>query len=273
MNNLPVITWDDIFDARESANELLPGEARKSESALRRLRTLFGESLMDCSPILLQILFNQAPWTYRWITWLDEALARLAHAEGYSAVLNRLSHPDAFDEALTVFQVAERLNAVCLDVKFERRVKIGENTKIPDLHIYDPESRAQLFAEISVLYSADVNVEAGRALERLHYGLISLEGDDLAVCGRIYAPKTETELNAVVDRLLWEAMEVKRDITFREVNIETFVEFAIAPESQKNLVDDWARARGWQPDTYGISSQPTDPLVVIPTRASARFGR
>lgn len=244
MNNIPVITWDDISNARRPANGVLAENARHAEDALSRLRVLFGESVMDCSPLLLEILINQAPWTYRWIGWLDEVLDRLAHAEGYSGVLDRLKRSDAFDEALTVFQIAERLHSAHLDVSFERPVKIGGNTKVPDLRICDRETQAEFFAEISVLYSADVNVDASRALERLHYGLISLEGDDLAVCGRIYAPESESELRAVVDRLLWEAMEVKRYLSFREVNVEKLAEFAMAPKFQKNLVDNWALERG-----------------------------
>jgi hypothetical protein len=261
MNNIPRLTWDDIFTARRGTARVLPEDASNAEDALSRLRSLFGESLMDCSPILLDIVINQSPWTYQWITWLDGALTRLAAAKGHSGVLNRLKSRDTFDEALTVFQIAERLHAAGFEISFERPVKIGENEKVPDLDIYDPATHAHFFGEVSVLYNADVDVNAGRALDRLHYGLISLEGENLAVCGRIYAPESEIELNAVVDRLLWETMEVKRDLLFREVNIDALAEFAMAPQSQKNFVDDWARARGWEPGAYGISSQSPDPLL------------
>jgi hypothetical protein len=261
MNDLPGMSWADIFDARRGAAGVPEEDARSAEAALSRLRSLFGESLMDCSPILVEKLINQAPWTFQWITWLDGALTRLAAVKGYSGVLNRLKRRDAFDEALTVFQIAERLHGGGFEIRFERPVKIGENEKVPDLDIYDPATHAHFFGEVSVLYSADVDVNAGRGLDRLHYGLISLEGESLAVCGRIYAPESEIELNAVVDRLLWEAMEVKRDLLFREVNIDALAEFAMAPQSQKNFVDDWARARGWELGAYGISSQSPDPLL------------
>lgn len=253
----PQITWTDIFDARAMTDDAVGEDTRGAENALATVRTFFGET-PDWPPRLLSFLLNKAPWTYRWLLWLADSFERLDSVPGFSGLASRLRHRDQFDEALSVLQVAERLDVVGCQVAFEVPAAINGRTKLPDIFVRDPDNGTSFFCEVSVLFSAENDVDAASALEAMQRCFRSIGVDDLAISGVLMVPESKEELDGLIGRLRWEAMETKRDGAFREVVISEMLAFAFAPKTLSKSIDDWSESYGLQPNSYGVMPRPID---------------
>lgn len=245
INRPAVITWTDIFTARGeiSSDRVTP---------LAHLRSFFGEDVTALHEFLLAQLLNTAPWTYEWTAWLSESLARLSPCKGFDSLRMRLIDPRRFMEAWTVLQIAERAHTVGLGVAFDVPITNDKESKVPDLHIYDPAVSSMFFCEISVLYSGQTLGSAYELHNRLFRLLISIGEEPLAYSGFILPGATDQDATAILNRIAWEIMEVRHDRKFREVHIPQTLLLALAPQTESDSVEMWAHAYGLELNSTAV---------------------
>lgn len=262
------ITWDQIFEARRAAIGVMAEEAAKAEEALRYVRKLIGGDVSALAPRLFELLLNEAPWTYRWVIWFVDCLTRFKDSEGYPDIERRLVHPKNFDEALSVLQVADRLDAAGLLIRFDISVVIDGIRKRPDLQLIDPMTGICCHCEVSVMFSADQDVEASQALEEMR---LLLWNEDLSVAGILWMPEGDDELDGLIRRLQNEIRWVAREQKFRQISIPNGLLFGLAPKSQAQIVREWAQTHSLEPESFGVVPREVDQFNRLKTKIARKI--
>lgn len=238
------VTWPYIVERRRADSPAVSADLAKSERALRHLQDFFGDDVSALPPPLFDHLVNVAPWTYEWTCWLSDSLHRIEPAKGYDKLRQRLTDPERFMEAWSVLQVAERLQTTGFPVAFDVPLVIEATRKVPDLVFTHPTTETAYICEVSVLFSADAHASQSELLDCI-FRLFLFQGDDrVAYAGCIFPDALGEETDGLVNRVAWEIMEVRRERTYREINLENALTMALAPEADSSLVAQWANARG-----------------------------
>ena len=231
-----------INDARWLAGMPACGRERaRAESVLCHLRSLFGDDLRAVPDLILRNLFNTAPWTYDWLTWLSESLVRPSSAANISSLHKRLVDPSQFMEAYSVLQVADRLHMVGLEISIDIPVVVGLVKKEPDLQVRDSETGELFFVEVSALFISAQQEAASAAFDQVSRRLLQTSG--IVFAGQFLSLPTD-DVSEIADRLTSELSEMQRCLSFREVTLPDVLELAIAPAEQRGIVQEWAVKRG-----------------------------
>jgi hypothetical protein len=178
------MTWAHVLAFRQSYEPTL-NELHETERVISHLRSIFGEHVMGLPPPLLERLLNAAPWSYRWLHWLSDSIRRIEPMDGFVLLRRRLVNPGQYNEALSVLQVAERLVTAGFNVWFDAPALVNGNTKVPDILVKDAESNVTFHCEVSVLYSAQRQVDQSRVVERLAWPLMFQDQERIAWAGRL----------------------------------------------------------------------------------------
>jgi hypothetical protein len=100
------LNWNKLILHLDSI-DLTEEEKQNVKTALKFLKNELGEDFLCLGfqsqhPILGNFIFNQAPWTRKWLYWLSESLKELKDHEGYYQLVERLKDPNKYHEALSV---------------------------------------------------------------------------------------------------------------------------------------------------------------------------
>lgn len=72
--------------------------------------------------------------------------------------------------------------------------------------------------------------------------------------GRLLRPVSEDEIEGLRGRIQWEVWEIRKEQSFREVNVEGTLTLALAPAQDAKCVAEWGRERGLSPNSFcGVS--------------------
>jgi hypothetical protein len=247
---LPEMSWDYVLAYRQNGAVEL-NDKDGVERTLSDLRETFGDDFMALPAPLAERLLNAAPWTYAWLHWLSNSLRGLEPVDGFAGLRDRLRQHERYDEALSVLQVADRLSEAGLMVGFDVPVAVDGRRKVPDIVVRDCETNVAFHCEVSVLYSAQGQVDQSRAVECLVAPLLFKRGERVAYAGRLLRPIAEDEIEGLYGRIQWEILEVGKEQSFREVNLENTLLLALAPARDADRIAQWARERGFAPDSFG----------------------
>jgi hypothetical protein len=238
-----MLTWADILDARRTQ---LPAsyDSAAMHAGLDDVRALFGEEPGAFPPALFRYLLNCAPWTYDWVAWLSGTLRRLGPTEGTRRLRARLVDPDRFKEALSVLEIADRLEVAGFQVTFDTPMMIGTSRKVPDLLVCDVGRNAAFPCEVSVQFSAKLHERSSILFDQIFEMLITQRDVPLAHAFVLLAGAPSQDRGGILNRVAWEIMEVQRDLRYREVIIDSSLRMALAPESEAERVKAWASQYG-----------------------------
>lgn len=224
-------------------------EREKAKRAFQALGNLLGTDFLELAirerhPIL-QELINLAPWTRRRLTWLAGALTNLQDASGFDGVLQRFRNPKQFGEAMSLFRTAASLQSAGFNIEFEPR--IPGFVKVPDLALVHQRTGERLYVEITALQASDIV----KAADRTAFSIVSqvlFAAPFLNFVGRIHRSLSERHLADVVEQV--RATVARGKTTFQELVIPNVVEMALAPDSDRELLDAWANEHGLEIGTF-----------------------
>lgn len=250
------LTWDHVLAGWPPYLKQAGIDPALADRTFARLRAFFGDDPMAVPPPMLSSFTNMVRQNLDWLVWLTDCLDRFAAADGYASLCADLRDRDKYDAAATVLQVADRLHAVDMDIGFD--VRFAGSKKVPDLRFRDRATDTSFYAEVSIMFTAQPQVDASRFFR----GLIDLGHsfyDDPVVCGgRILRAVAPEEADGLLGRVRWEMLEVRRDRKFREVTFDDCLLLALAPEALKEEVDRWSEARQFEPGTFGAAMPAVD---------------
>src|ERR1700722_440172 len=239
------IDWEHILSVRRQHVDAAALACADAERASVHLRSLFGEDVMALPLPVLERLLNFAPWTYRWLCWLSDAMRRVEAASGYAGLCDRLRDSLKFDEACSVLQVAERLAAVGLRVSFDVPAQVGSAMKVPDVFVEDETESVTFHCEVSVMYSAKAQADQWRICHRIvHSLLFQIDAERFLFCGRLLRPVADSEIEGLIGRIRWEMMEVRKDRALRLFDVEDSLRLALAPTERESELQSWALEQG-----------------------------
>ncbi len=247
---LPELTWNYILKTRREngGDPMVPAEA--GEGALTHLRSILGENANALPERVLRTLLDWSPWTYRWLTWLSSAIARVERVDGFGSLRERLAHHSKFEEAYSVLQVADGLVEAGLSVRFDVPVQVGQSLKVPDILVADSETGASFYCEVSTLYSAQGQVDQSKILNAIHTVLMRIQTRlPVAFAGRLLRPIADEEAEGLINRIQWELMEIENDSSFHEIGVGDALQLALAPAVLGDRVSTWAQTRGLELDS------------------------
>lgn len=238
--------WVWLIEQRLSDTTLPVADLSRRAEALAHLRLVFGEHLQLVPEVVHRNLFNFAPWTHQWLNWLSDALVRLSSVGGYSSLQRRLIDPNRFIESYSVLQVAERLNAIELDVEFDVPVSIGRSRKIPDLYVADQGTGIAFCIEISNLFLSERQTASAHAVETIFKALLAVHAP-VVYAVRITGPIDNVAIHDAALRLQHAARQAAKPGAFREIHIPNALEAAVGHPSQLAAVAAWGMPRGLSP--------------------------
>jgi hypothetical protein len=257
---LPELTWNYILKTRRENGGDPIVSVETAEGALLHLRSTLGEDVIALPERVLRTLLDWSPWTYRWLTWLSNSIARVERMDGFASLRQRLADRSKFAEAYSVLQVADRLVAADLAVRFDIPVQVGLSFKVPDMLVADSETGANFYCEVSTLYSAQGHGDQSRLLNAVHSVLIQ-RTIPVAFAGRLLRPIGDEEFEGLMNRIQWELIEIENDSSFHEFEVGDALQLALAPVALRDRVAVWAQEHGLQPDSLSAALPASDPLA------------
>lgn len=236
-------SWEGLAAQCDTIDGLSTVEREKARRAFHTLGNLLGADFLELAirerhPIL-HSLVNIAPWTRRHFSWLADALTNLQDAAGFEGMIKRFRSPTQFGEAMSLIRTATSLQSAGFNIEFEPR--IPGFAKVPDLALVHQRTGERMYVEITVLQSSDI----AKAAERTSFGVMSqvlFAAPHLNFAGRIYRSLSERHLADVVEQV--RATVARGKTTFQELVIPSVVEIALAPDSDRELLDAWAAEHG-----------------------------
>ena len=246
---LPELTWDLIVDARIAhVGNVEEGTRARAAADLARFRTLVGDDLVSLPEWTLRLLFNNADWTQEWIRWFVDACTRIEGVEGWQSLAQRLRSEVRFDEALSVLQVAERLEEVGFNLAVDLPVQIGDKRKEPDLTVTDPVTGTGFRCEVSILTRSDLDRRASEAFSQVGDLMPALQVEGVAVFGKLLkASIARPRMVDIVERIKTAAAAAVDGEGLQEIVVPGIAELAVAREREPAAVVDWCQQRGIEP--------------------------
>ena len=248
--------WDVLIKQCATYDELTTFEKSKAQRALLFLKREFGEGFLKESleglnrdnlqpekvhPIM-QYFMNSAPWTRKWITRFAEEIESLKGADGYSKLLIRLKDKKKFYEGVSVLEVAYKLFKAGFSIVFDPTTT--DTRKVPDIKLKNRDSGEELFVEVSIQQESLTRTKAARNFWEFFGQFSPFLG--LLYCGRILKILSERHMAEIIRELKDKIELSKKDCSFQELVIEGVIEVGIAPQTEKELLETWAKSRGLQ---------------------------
>ena len=257
----PALTWHQIIESRLGGLGTIGIDRAEAERAFEELRSFFGGDPMALPIPVLERLTNAAPWTYEWLLWFANSLRRLAATQGYAELCSQLRDTIKYGAACTVLQVAERLEAVGLEVGFDIPAVVDGRKKIPDIWVRDAAADLSFYAEVSVMFTAQGHVDASVIFDRIVELFFRFYDDPMRYAGRILRPIAAEEVEGLIGRVWWEILEARRHRSLREVAIADTIILALAPEALAGAVNRWAENHKFEPGSFGAELPPVDEFM------------
>jgi hypothetical protein len=251
------VTWGYILKTRRENGGDLAVPVEAAEQALLHLRSTMGEDVGALPERVLTTLLNWAPWTYRWLTWLSNSIARVERVDGFDGLRQRLSDPSKFEEAYSVLQAADSLIAANLAICFDIPVQVGLRLKKPDIQVMDAETGVSFYCEVSVSYTAQGHAAQSQFLSAIHTTLVH-RTVPLAFAGKLLRSIAVEEVEGLINRIRWELVEIENDSSFHEIDIDGALQLAVAPAALGGRVSEWARQHGLELNSLSAALPATD---------------
>jgi len=259
--------WDKLSEQCNTIEGLTTFEKEKCKRAFQFLKKELGEDFLDISldtghPFTWYII-TSASWTRKWLIWFAEALKEVKKQENYSSLMERLKNKDKFPEALSILKPAYNFLREGFNIIFDPKVIIKKRSKVPDLKIINKENNEGLFVEVSILGKAKNHRDAFRTENEIFQPILK-STPFLYFSGKIHKILTEKHLQEIVKELHRIIDKAKSENAFQELIKEDVIEIAIAPESDKHVLEHWAKERGLK--TGEVSGPSVDSNEIIRTK-------
>jgi hypothetical protein len=250
MTTKETLTIDDYLDWNKlilhvDSIDLTEEEKLKVKAALKFLKNELGEGFL-CSgfqvkhPILGNFIFNQAPWTRKWLYWFAESLKELKDHEGYYQLVERLKDADKYHEALSVFKMAVKLSYAGFKIAFDQTVQVSNRIKKPDIKITNPENGEIIYVEVSIQGQNYLTKEASTINFRIHDQLWK-HFPKLNYSGKILKSLSESHLESILLKLNRVVEKVLKENSFYEFKIEGIIEIGISPSDDTATLELWSK--------------------------------
>jgi len=239
-------SWDKLSEHCEILETLSNFEKEKAKRSFQFLKTIFGESFLksafETGHPLTQTITNLAPWTRKWFIWFAEALEELKEQENYDSLLIRIKDTKKFSEALSVLEVAHKLFKTGFKVCFDPKIKVGSNSKVPDIKVINKETDEIIYIEVSAQKQSknqrEASITAQKIVNTLWHGPFFLY-----YCGRIYKTLSKRHLDEVTNEIKSVLEKVYAEKNFYEYLKEDVIELGLATEEDKQILEKWAVER------------------------------
>ncbi len=263
--------WNKLISHCDSLDELSRLEKEKAKRAFKLLRKEFGNNFLETAfnarhPIF-QYLINRAPWTRKWIIWFADAIGELKSQENHESLFARLQDAEKFPEALSVLEIGCDLCRAGFTISVDPSVDISGRPKIPDLKVCDKDNHEEFFVEVSIQLGSEVQKEAWRTTERIH-SLLWRTVPFLHYCGRVQKTLADKHLDQILKKVENGLENCKKEGAFQEIVVEGVIEIGIAPESDKEILHEWAVERELKVGEF--SGPPYDVDEVLRTKRKIR---
>jgi len=136
------LTWDHVLAGWPPYLQQGGIDRAQGNRAFARLRSFFGDDPMALPGPVFGSLTNVVPQSFDWIVWFADCLDRFSSALGYDLLCADLRDANRHDAAVTVVQIADRMQAVGLEVAFDPSILIEGSRKVPDLLLRDRTTSA-----------------------------------------------------------------------------------------------------------------------------------
>ena len=252
-NNLSTIDdyldWNNLINNCEKL-DLSALDKTNAKVALKFLSKELGNDFLrngfaSQHPILGNYIFNQAPWTRKWLTWFANSLKEIKDQDNYQNLLKRLKDSDKYKEALSVFKIAVKLSLSGFSISIDPKISKSERTKIPDLKIINNENGEELFVEVSIQGRSIIAKEASMTSEKIN-DLFWKYLPQLMYSGIVHKTLSETHLHSVLIKINRTIDKVLSENAFHELIIDGVLEIGIAPINEKESLENWSANRGLQ---------------------------
>jgi hypothetical protein len=238
------VEWSSLIADCNQVQGLTEIEKEKAKRAYGFLQTEFGDDFLlnafkNYHPFT-QYVLNSAPWTRKWAVWFAEALRELKTQPKYQDLLRRLIDGKKYGEAISVLQVAYKFSKAGFQVTIDPTVKISGHEKIPDLMLVDAETGEEVAVEVSVLGMSKSMLDAFGTMQAITDVMIRFF-PALQYSGR--APKilAKKHLEQVVMQVKRTVDRAQKENRFIELIIDGVIELAVAPENDKQLLENWTQ--------------------------------
>lgn len=263
--------WNKLIKHCDSLDELSGLEKEKAKRAFKLLRKEFGNNFLkrafDARHPIFQYIFNIAPWTRKWIIWFADAIRELKGQENHESLFTRLQDAAKFPEALSVLEIAYHLCRVGFTISVDPSVDISGRPKIPDLRVCDADNNEEFFVEVSIQQGSEVQEEAWRTAERFH-SLLWRSVPFVHYCGRVDKTLADKHMDQILKKVENVIENCTKEGAFQEIVVEGVIEIGIAPESDKEILHEWAVERGLKVGEF--SGPPYDVDEVLRTKRKIR---
>jgi hypothetical protein len=238
----PLITWEQVFQWTDRAQDQAETLRLKAHEAIERIRDLLGDTLIDPNnegeyhPIL-QLFSNAAPWTRLRLIWLTDTLALLQNSEGYHSVLGKLRRHQDFYEGVFALEVAECLRP-CGLISFE---KDTEKTlqRQPDLRVLFPEFT--LHVELVTVGASIDNERAFETADAVFHALLAERLGAGCWAGRILRIHSTPRLRDTLEDIHLTA-DRARESGFAALELPSIIVLGLCIPEKLNLLESWAKA-------------------------------
>jgi hypothetical protein len=239
--------WQKLIEHCQTLEGLTPFERDKCKLAFELLRKELGEDFLaeaiKNNHPFSRYITNTAPWTRKRLIWFAEAINEIKIHSDYSKLVARLRDAAKFEEGLSVLEVAYKFSKVGFKLTFDRAVNIAGQSKVPDIHVLDGETKEEFYAEVSILGESVASKTAMETLQKLTEPLWH-SVPFLHYCGRIHKVLSQKHLEEIVGVVSDSVIRTSKENGFREINIEGAIELGMATEASKDLLGKWATEKG-----------------------------
>jgi len=237
-----ITNWDWLAQNCDKISGLSPLEREKAKRAFMFLKKELGVDFLISvlekrHPIMFGIM-NMVAWTRKYFIWFAEAMEELKSQENYSSFIARIKDTSKYLEAVSVLTEAHRFCQAGFSVEIDPLT----GSSIPDLKIIDSETNEEIFVEVSMLFESKAKAEASSTFLQI---LNSLLGTSpfLHWSGRIHKTLSTSHCQEVVEKIRAMLQKVQKRGKIGEVNIRGIIELAVAPDSDKSMLQKWADER------------------------------
>jgi hypothetical protein len=169
-------------------------EKERSKKALTEIKEILGTSitsLVEQKHPITRYVFgpNHAPWTWKWLNALVEAVQLISNQVNGLKVINKLKDGATFDEALFQIYILKCIIGE-LNIEFLRE---DNKNKIVDWKITDSVTKDELLVELTELRNETSDDKEGRLafekiVERIWQNCNSAGKPNLFYRGRLFKP-------------------------------------------------------------------------------------
>ena len=150
MNAYEEEQWVARIDSLEALSQI---EKEKSKKALIEIKKILGNSITSLAgqkhPITRYVFGpNNAPWTWKWLIDLVEAVQLVSNQINGLKIVNKLKNESTFDEALFHIYIAKCITDGEFNIEF---LKEDNKNKIADWKITDFATKDELLVELTEL--------------------------------------------------------------------------------------------------------------------------